>query len=275
MSTLEQKRMWHKYRSSAYDDFEWNEFLMEWCKVDNSDYPLIREFAHPERRFTGSIDQIMKQIQYYGVHQRDSVYLTIYEFLEMDENSTKRKRPYYPSVILDRIWWETDAVRVFQGEDNINKVLEYWGDTGDMEILSSSNRRMEVDFGLERAYQDIMMLWKITRKYPSTIIYSGGGFHLYNEIINDMIDNNFPKKVRAPMIYGVKMEYRQLIDKLLSGLPTVDPSGFGDVARVTRIPWTMHPKRLTQVIPIMPYEPLHSIITRAKIWQTPRPIVFE
>lgn len=266
MIDMNRKKMWPKYRNSLFEDGEWYDFLVDWCNIECEETEMIREFAHPQRRYTKNVDQIMKQIQYYGVHQRDSVYLTVYEFDDMDEEWERRKRPYYPSVYIDKLWWETDAKRT----------------------ITKDGVKREIDFGLERSYKDIMAIHdmikqcELFRRRKCAMIYSGGGFHLYQELDYDKWGNTWNAKdtrdemlsIRQHIIFGEDVKHNDMLTRLLDDYPTLDPTGFGDVARVTRIPWSLHPRRLVQVIPIIPGEPLKDIIKRAGEWQKPSSIIY-
>lgn len=253
MVDINMKRKWHAFRKSLYDDDEWYDFLTEWCYIDNRESQFIREFAHPERRLSTTVKQMIKQMQFYCAHKRDSAYMTIYDFACMDDEHKKRKRPLYCSAFVDMMWWETDSVR----RRKIN------------------GKQTEIDYGLQQSYDEIMKIYEKTRGYKSAILYSGGGFHLYNRIPEPFRDSIILLNFRQKILFGRMMTHDKMLERVYKEFPTIDPSGFGDVARVTRIPWTIHPKREIQVIPVKPGEPLVDILARASVWHKPEVILFE
>ena len=174
-----------------------------------SDFP--REMAFPERK--GPYRMVYNQQQFNEVvnklNGKKNLYTTVYAFSRLKQNEYSQMIPDYSSAIIDKVFFDFDNEKALS---NVKKLHYY--------LLEKS----------------IM----------HTIIFSGGGFHLY--IFCDTITLMFPYDT----VENVQRHYAKEIQLTIGEASThdLDEAIIGDLARVTRIPLTYNVKRKRWCLPI-------------------------
>lgn len=270
--TEEERLAWQEqalfmYHRSLWDNRGmWYIFLRHWCGGKEI---FRREFAYPFRRVTKSVKQLHKQILHFGWEKRNHVYLSIYEFESFEPipkeqrkvGSDRVERPVYSRPIINRLAVEFDqAVMCPQCQDVIKKRGKFWdckkcGWTDNQDAIGSDAGSVEPYIqSLSDVWREVLEVWKHVGK--ATVLFTGGrGFQMYHPL--------------EELITAKALADRQR--QIMNNVPTksLDDGHIGDVARVYRIPYTLHVSKLRFCIPVRPDWSLKEILRRSVCMQVP------
>lgn len=241
------------FHRDVYDNhMKWKGFLKNWC--DGREI-FVREVAFPFRRITKSTYQIHDQLLYFCDPRRKrhpiDVFLTIHEFEQKERfhGRQSRERPVYRTARVRKVVYDLDA----EDEKHLKTV--------------------------HRCAEKLCEL----HKGEVVVIFSGRkGFHVYTSppVVRTIPDEDGEDvdldthllrawQKKTCNIAGVPVKKKQ------------DPYGadvttFGDLAQVTRLPYTPHPKSGLCAIPLEVSEDgklprLEDILLEASRFRPPEP----
>ena len=213
---------------TRYNDYI--SFLTSWCDGKER---FIRDFGHPARVMSLDVSQLYKQIMYYCLNKKDSVYITVFGYRKVYDDPEKKhysrkKLPDYETAIINKLYFEFDNDHMINGT-------------------------------LSNTYADVMKLRDAVGK-PVRIYFTGGrGFHLYIDILSC---------ITKAMLYSLTEDIVQSLH-----LQTSDVGHMGDVARVYRIPGFPHHKTGRFCIEVNGQMSLSEILDKSTVCSVPKPIV--
>jgi hypothetical protein len=195
---------------------------------------FLREYGFPFRHITRDIEQVTKQIYFYCSKMHNSSYITIYDYKGMREVENP-SNPMRKHI--------PDYQRA-----NINKVY-----------FETDTSIHDVGGNLQETHDDILALYDYYGGKCRLYFTGGMGFHLFIDLTQHLS----------------RTELRQYALFICNGLKlkTLCHMSFGDYARITRIPYTVHNKTSCFMIPVTRDMTLKEIVNASKVFHEPKPIV--
>jgi len=213
--------------------FHYNEyiaFLTSWCDGKER---FIRDFGHPARIMCLDVSQLYKQIMFYCLNKKDSVYITVYGYRKIFEDPdrkrySRKKLPDFDTAIVNKLYFEFDNDHMINGT-------------------------------IQRTYEDVMRL-RDSIGHPIRMYYTGNrGFHLYLDLL---------VCITKESLYSLTGD---IIQSLC--LRTSDVGHMGDTARIYRIPGFPHHKTGRFCIEVNGQMSLSEIIDKSTVCSIPKPII--
>lgn len=273
--------MYGKFYYSLYNHRnKWYNFLHQFLSHKNK---FNRESAWPFRKLCKDIFQLHKQLLFFGMEKRGDCFVSLLEYRDLvvgNGGAGKRAKPVYlshhpfPEVFLD-----IDIDKWYLSPDEVAVDHEFfeWRKSlvADKRFTSAEVNKMpirvlvdgweeETDLGppvfplpprepLEKLGRALLEAEEVRDHFdglPDIWFSAGKGFHV----------NVWSKQDMDPTVErGVAKAMR---DEL--GLRMCDPTVWGDIARVRRIPYTIHPRTFRFVVPVLKNEILCDVIRRSE-----------
>jgi len=264
------ERVWFEYKHRVYDyRHNWIYFLTKWC---GDKQRFIREFAYPARRITDGVFQIHRQLLYFGCEKRNSCYLTIYEFTDtMSAKPTRKKSgqlyaPVYESAVVDMMAFDFDQAELcpkcytkveIKKKDRVCPKCKW-------STENAENNESIVLQSLYDVWREVKMVWKYVER--ASVVFTGGrGFQMRRPYPAQPVSGK-----DAMRLLGDNQKIIRDAVRVIS----MDDHHFGDVARVYRLPYTLHHKRLRYCIPVQPNQSMDEIHKLSLTPQIPSPISY-
>ena len=200
---------------------------------------FFREFGHPYRRISDSVFRLIKQVFHFNFRKKKHAYVTVFSydrFISQEEAKFKYHKEYNRKIVPD------------YPTANINKI--YF----DLDLDH------KVDGTLEDAWEDAKKLMQIDTN--ARVIYTANrGFNVY---IHDTAENSEElAEKQAKIIFEDEERTEKRIE-------TADLGFLGDIARIMRIPFTVHIGTGRLAVPVVRGDTLDRVVERSK--RVPNPM---